>query len=95
MAINPVIREAIVEVLCEQALADNLGDIRDAERTLWKLLGIDPMDFPDEYDSAWEVTQYRLKKHGILPEEYLTEVDTTAISWMREQEIPSHGDKGE
>lgn len=55
----------IVAVLCGQALADNLGDIRDEERDLWKLLGIPelPGDHPSRYsDSAWRHTRDRLRE---------------------------------
>lgn len=99
--VNPAIREVIVEVLCSQALADHLGDVRDAERKLWELIGIDPSDDgvtctscdgqghvggtpcsdcygdgktddPDvDYNSAWSITERRLKRNGIPLPDYL------------------------
>jgi hypothetical protein len=34
-------RAAILEVLSGLALSDHLGDVRDEEKTLWALLGVD------------------------------------------------------
>lgn len=65
---DPEVRAIIVDVLCGQALADHLGDVRDAESSLWDLLGV-PRIFPNDYTSAWEVTCFRLGYAGIpLPE---------------------------
>lgn len=45
------LRKQIADVLVGQALADHLGDIRDEERHLWRLLGVDrPVR---DHDSAW------------------------------------------
>lgn len=38
-------RDTIVGVLCSLALADHLGDVRWAEEDLWKLLGVDKLDY--------------------------------------------------
>jgi hypothetical protein len=57
-------KSVIIDVLLSQALADNLGDIRDAEDKLWKLIGIDTRKDADEiwdFDSAYERMAYRLK----------------------------------
>lgn len=68
-------RDVIVEVLCSQALADHLGDVRDAESKLWKLLDAPELDFddpeyPDTYE-AWPLTRARLAKAGIALPDYL------------------------
>ena len=92
MTFNANMRAVIIDVLCSQALAEHLGDVRDAEAGLWTLIGIDHKDFPDDYDSAWEVTKYRLEKHNLLPPEHLQDEYEQETS---NQEMPSHGDKGE
>ena len=61
--------ETIIDVLCGQALADDLGDVRDGERKLWKLLGVDkPVN---EHVSAWRNTEKTLKRAGLPLPEYL------------------------
>ena len=66
------VRDAIIETLCGQALADHLGDVRDAERHLWAVLGAPdlPSDDPAwDSDSAWRMTRARLLAAGLpLPE---------------------------
>lgn len=65
-------KAAIVEVLCSQALADHLGDVRDAERRLWSLIGVDRVVY-DEYDhsSAWGNCKATLAANNIpLPSYY-------------------------
>jgi len=59
----------IVDVLCGQALADHLGDVRDAERQLWGLIGV--TEICTENDSAWENTEATLKQHKIAVPSYL------------------------
>lgn len=56
-------RAIIVDVLCGQALADHLGDVRDEERKLWRLLGVDRTVL--DHDSAWRNTRDTLKRAGI------------------------------
>lgn len=71
---TPEEKAVIVEVLCGQALADHLGDVRDEEEQLWKLLGVPELDWHDpawDYDSAWSTAKARLKKAGIPLPEYL------------------------
>jgi hypothetical protein len=64
-------KAAIVEVLCEQALADNLGDIRDAERRLWNLLGIEePIGV---HEDPWSDTKATLIAAGYRLPAHLTE----------------------
>ncbi len=68
------IAEVVVEVLCSQALADHLGDVRDAEEKLWRLLGIDPCerhDHPDYNASAFGITAALLHEHGVPLPGYL------------------------
>jgi len=60
----------IVEVLCSQALAEHLGDIRDSERRLWGLIGV--TEICVENDSAWENVEATLKQHKISPPKYLS-----------------------
>jgi hypothetical protein len=64
-AVSPVDtwRAVIVEVLCSQALADDLGDVRDAEGRLWRLLGVE--EPVPEHDSAWRNTRDALLAAGI------------------------------
>lgn len=72
------IRDTIVEVLCSQALADHLGDVRNAESQLWDLLGAPklPSDHPAYYsDSPWQVTKARLQAAGLSLPEYLGDFD--------------------
>lgn len=76
--LDPEVEKVIVEVLCSQALADHLGDVRDAEAGLWKLLGVNPQtDDMLEYfsDSAWEVTKRRLILNSIALPEHLQDED--------------------
>lgn len=65
-------REVIVDVLLTQALADHLGDVRDAEESLWKLLGVGPSGYGDAYgdgSSAFQIAKARLAGAGIpLPQ---------------------------
>lgn len=64
---TPEEQAAIVEVLCSQALADHLGDVRDAELKLWRLIGVDRPVY--DHDSAWGNTRDTLRLAGIpLPE---------------------------
>jgi hypothetical protein len=62
----------IVAVLCSLALAENLGDVRDAEEGLWKLLDASKLPFGHpawDADEAWPVTQARIATAGFsLPE---------------------------
>lgn len=71
-------RKVIVRVLCGQALADHLGDIRDEEEDLWKLLGVPklPYDHP-AHDSpdAFRITHARLRVAGIPLPEHLRGTD--------------------
>jgi hypothetical protein len=67
-------RAVVVEVLCSQALADHLGDVRDAESKLWALLGVPPLpsDHPArEKHEAWPLTKARLQANGIALPPYL------------------------
>lgn len=61
------IDDTLIQVLCSQALADNLGDIRDAERGIWKLLGAAPLEEDDHEvtESAFDVTEARLIQNGM------------------------------
>jgi len=67
------IEEGIVDVLCSQALADHLGDVRDAEFTLWELLGISREDLVNDYENAWQNTKATLAKYNISLPAYLRE----------------------
>ncbi len=57
-------RDAIITVLCSQALADHLGDVRDAEQILWRLLGVPDLSSYDS-DSPWVITRARLQQAGL------------------------------
>jgi hypothetical protein len=74
MGLDKKTKKVIVEVLCSQALADHLGDVRDAEESLWTLIGsTGPLD-TDEFwgSSAWGQTKLRLEALEIpLPSNYL------------------------
>lgn len=66
-------RDTIVGVLCSLALADHLGDVRGAEEDLWKLLGVDKLDYYhpalDGDYNAFTITRARLEQAGLeLPE---------------------------
>lgn len=52
-------KAVIIEVLCSQALADHLGDVRDAEDKLWKLLGAPRLPAGDP---AWDGSPYTMTK---------------------------------
>ena len=66
------IEAAVIEVLCSQALADNLGDIRDSEQTLWELLGVERTLLDWDYDkSVFENTKARLEAAGYSIPKYL------------------------
>jgi len=62
-------KNVIVEFLCGSALADHLGDVRNAEVKLWKLLGVESRDI-EEADNAFDATKATLKKHGIALPKY-------------------------
>lgn len=65
-------RDVIVAVLCSQALADHLGDVRDAEDKLWGLIGVPKLPYDHaafDEDSAFSVAKARLELAGLeLPE---------------------------
>lgn len=68
----------IVEVLCGQALADHLGDVRDTEEKLWKLLDAPELPYNDpawDADSAFSVTRARLRAVGLPLPSYLSDSD--------------------
>lgn len=72
------IRDVIIEVLCGQALADHLGDVRDAETKLWELIGAPklPSDDPAwDSDSAWRLTRARLRSAGLSLPSYFGDDD--------------------
>lgn len=69
--LNRTQREKLIEVLCSQALADHLGDVRDAEVGLWELLGIS--EVCRDYDSAWQNTRATLERNAYMLPEYLRE----------------------
>lgn len=61
-------RAVIVDVLCGLALSDHLGDVRDEEGHLWKLLGVAPLpnNHPAwESESEFRRTRARLTLAGI------------------------------
>lgn len=67
-------KAVIVEVLCSQALADHLGDVRDAESKLWGLLGAPELPYDDpawDSDSAFTITKTRLAANGYDLPSYL------------------------
>lgn len=71
---TPEEKAVIVEVLCGQALADHLGDVRDEEDKLWGLLGVARLDYMHPaWDSgeAWPVTRARLEAAGLSLPDYL------------------------
>lgn len=65
------VREAIVEFLCSSALADHLGDVRDAESNLWRLLGIKPNWADGDEAGPWRRAKRLLDEAGIPLPEYL------------------------
>lgn len=74
------LRGQIVEVLCSQALSDNFGDIRDAERHLWALLGVDYREVQEHTDDmvndVFAGVRGTLAAHAIpLPEHLRREED--------------------
>lgn len=75
---NAAEKAVIADVLCSQALADHLGDVRDAEADLWKLIEVPelPEDHPDRWsNSAWRETKARLRLAGLLPEMFAQDDD--------------------
>lgn len=75
--------KAVVQTLVSQSLADHLGDVRDAEEDLWKLLGAAPLanDHPAYYsDNPFTIARARLIAAGLssaMPE-YALQVDDEA-----------------
>jgi len=67
--VNNEEKAVIVEVLCGQALADHLGDVRDEERHLWRLLDVERPVY--DHDSPWRNTRATLKQAGIPLPAYL------------------------
>lgn len=75
---NENFRPTLVRVLCGLALAEHMGDVRDEERHLWELLGIDELPYDDpawDSNSAYHITQARLKRAGEPLPDYLQDVD--------------------
>lgn len=69
--INLAAAQMIVDVLASQALSDHLGDVRDAERTLWSLLGVKtPVT---EHEEAWPNTQATLAENDLPRPTFLKE----------------------
>lgn len=69
---NPVEREVIVEVLCNLAIANDFGDVRQAEVDLWKMLGVTDLKYTHG-NNAWENTRDTLIENGmadLIPEEF-------------------------
>lgn len=67
-------KAVIIEVLCGQALADHLGDVRDEEEKLWKLLGAPRLHYSHpahNSDSPFRVTRARLESAGYSLPSYL------------------------
>lgn len=61
-------KAVVVEVLCSQALADHLGDVRDAESKLWRLIEAEPLSSDDPAyfsDSPFRLAKARLAANGI------------------------------
>jgi hypothetical protein len=71
--VNEQEKATIVDVLCGQALADHLGDVRDEELHLWRLLGVERPVL--EYDSAWRNTKVTLDRAGIPLPPHLADSD--------------------
>jgi hypothetical protein len=69
--VGNLVRDRIVEVLCAQALADHLGDVRDAELELWHLIGIQQPE--REFDSAFQNFKATLERASIPLPYYLRE----------------------
>lgn len=71
----------VIDVLCGQALADHLGDVRDAEEGLWELLGAPKPEWDDpawDDESAWRNTKTRLERAGYSLPDYLQGTDDAA-----------------
>lgn len=68
-------RAKIIEVLCGQALADHLGDVREAETKLWELLGISRSRIVTEFSTAFRNTKATLERNGYQLPEYLRDED--------------------
>lgn len=67
-------RDTIIEVLCSQALADHLGDVRDAESKLWDLIDAPALPYDDpawSTNSAFRIAKARLAAAGLQLPEYL------------------------
>lgn len=61
-------QRVIAKVLCGQALADHLGDVRDEERLLWGLLGVPDLHYSHpvhDTDSVFRITKARLIEGGM------------------------------
>lgn len=72
--VSDAAREKIIDALCSQALADHLGDVRDAEEALWTVLGVPPLPYDHPVwgtDSAYQVAKARLRAAGLDVPEYL------------------------
>lgn len=67
---DPALVNAIVEALCSLALSDHLGDVRDAEESLWTILRAKELPWDHEawdHDNAYFITAHRLKQAGYEP----------------------------
>ena len=69
------VREAIASYFIGAGLADHLGDVRDAERSLWPLIDPDPWDWESDgwVDDPWQNIKARLRRIGLLPDDYENE----------------------
>lgn len=68
------IREVLVEFLCGTALADHLGDVRECEVKLWRLLSIERSEIKasiTDWHNPYRETAALLRAHGISPPDYL------------------------
>lgn len=60
-------KAVVIKVLCSQALADHLGDVRDAEEQLWQLLDAPKLPYNDpawDAGSPFRITAARLRAAG-------------------------------
>lgn len=72
------LRNAMIQTLAAQSLADHLGDIRDDEERLWHALEVPllPYGHPaNDYESVFKITRARLQEAGLDVPEHLRNDD--------------------
>lgn len=70
------IKSLVCDALTSFALADHLGDVRDGETSLWKILGVEPAELREvrcESESPFEALKVLAARHSLPVPNYVLE----------------------